>query len=201
LPHEPTPAETLASGADLVTFSGDKLLGGPQAGIIVGRADLVARIKRNPMKRALRCDKVTLAALSAVLRLYHDPDRLVQRLPTFRALARPLDALDDLAKRVAPALRAALVGIAEVEVIDCASQIGSGALPNNTVPSRGLAIRPLPAKRGAGAALKRVVKALSQLPTPVLGAVSNGALILDVRCLEEEDTFTAQLAGLTTKSL
>ena len=201
LPHEPTPAETLAAGADLVTFSGDKLLGGPQAGIIVGRADLVARIKRNPMKRALRCDKVTLAALSAVLRLYHDPDRLVQRLPTFRALVRPLDALDDLAKRIAPALRAALVGVAEVEVIDCASQIGSGALPTNTVPSRGLAIRPLPAKRGAGAALKRIVKALSQLPTPVLGAVSNGALILDVRCLEEEDTFTAQLAGLTTKSL
>jgi L-seryl-tRNA(Ser) seleniumtransferase len=201
LPHEPTPAETLAAGADLVTFSGDKLLGGPQAGIIVGRADLVARIKRNPMKRALRCDKVTLAALSAVLRLYRDPDRLVQRLPTFRALVRPLDALDDLAKRVAPALRAALVGVAEVEVIDCASQIGSGALPTNTVPSRGLAIRPLPAKRGAGAALKRIVKALSQLPTPVLGAVSNGALILDVRCLEDEDTFATQLAGLATKSV
>jgi L-seryl-tRNA(Ser) seleniumtransferase len=136
-----------------------------------------------------------------VLRLYRDPDRLVQRLPTFRALVRPLDALDDLAKRVAPALRAALVGVAEVEVIDCASQIGSGALPTNTVPSRGLAIRPLPAKRGAGAALKRVVKALSQLPTPVLGAVSNGALILDVRCLEDEDTFATQLAGLATKSV
>ena len=201
LPHEPTPAETLAAGADLVTFSGDKLLGGPQAGIIVGRADLVSRIKRNPMKRALRCDKVTLAALSAVLRLYHDPDRLVQRLPTFRALTRPRDVLDDLAKRVVPALRAALVDVARVEVIDCASQIGSGALPTNTVASRGLAIRPLKEKRGAGAALKRIVKALSQLPTPVLGAVSNGALILDVRCLEDEDTFTAQLASLATKSL
>lgn len=201
LPHEPTPSETLAAGADLVTFSGDKLLGGPQAGIIVGRADLVSRIKRNPMKRALRCDKVTLAALSAVLRLYHDPDRLVQRLPTFRALTRPRDVLDDLAKRVAPALRAALVDVARVEVIDCASQIGSGALPTNTVASRGLAIRPLKEKRGAGAALKRIVKALSQLPTPVLGAVSNGALILDVRCLEDEDKFTEQLAGLATKSL
>jgi L-seryl-tRNA(Ser) seleniumtransferase len=199
LPHEPTPAETLAAGADLVTFSGDKLLGGPQAGIIVGRADLVARIKRNPMKRALRCDKVTLAALAAVLRLYHDPDRLVERLPTFRALARPLDALDKLANRIAPALRAALVGVADAEVIDCASQIGSGALPTNTVPSRGLAIRPVAAKRGAGTALKRIVAAFSQLPIPVLGAVSDGALVLDVRCLEDEAEFTAQLASLTFK--
>jgi len=200
LPHEPTPAETLAAGADLVTFSGDKLLGGPQAGIIVGRADLVARIKRNPMKRALRCDKVTLAALSAVLRLYRDPDSLVERIPTFRALARPLDALDDLAKRVAPALRASLAGVADVETIDCASQIGSGALPTNTVPSRGLAIRPLSAKRGGGAALKRIVTAFSQLPIPVLGAVSDGALVLDVRCLEDEAEFAAQLAGLAIKS-
>ena len=200
LPYEPTAADTLAAGADVVTFSGDKLLGGPQAGIIVGRADLVARIKRNPMKRALRCDKVTLAALSAVLRLYRDPDRLVERIPTLRMLVRPRDELDALAKRVVPALEAPLSGVAEVDVINCESQIGSGALPTKTVPSRGIAVRPLTTKRGGGTALKRIVAAFRDLPIPVLGYVKEGALIFDLRCLEDESGFLAQLGGLTIGS-
>ncbi len=197
LPHEPTPAETLAAGADIVTFSGDKLLGGPQAGIIVGRGDLVARIKRNPMKRALRCDKVTLAALSAVLRLYRDPDRLAERIPTLRLLSRSAEELAALAERIAKALAPALSEVAAIEIVDCRSQIGSGALPTKTVPSKGLALRPITGKPGSGTVLKRLLAGFRDLPVPVLGHVHDGALVFDLRCLEDEARFTGQLAQLS----
>ncbi len=200
LPHEPTPRETLAAGADIVTFSGDKLLGGPQAGIIIGRSDLIARIKRNPMKRALRCDKVTLAALSAVLRLYRDPDRLAERIPTLRHLARPLKELTALGERITQAMTQRLSGIASVDVIDCDSQIGSGALPTRTIPSKGLSLRPLTGKRGSGAALKRLVAGFCDLPVPVLGRVHEGALVFDLRCLEDEAGFNGQLDQLSLAS-
>src|SRR6516225_6175018 len=151
LAHEPTVGEAVADGADLVTFSGDKLLGGPQAGFIVGRRDLLARINKNPMKRALRLDKVRLAALEATLKLYRDPDRLAQRLPTIRLLARSRDELRAAASRLQGALTTAVGSQFVIEPIDCASQIGSGALPLEAVSSAGLAIRPV-ASRGAGRA-------------------------------------------------
>ena len=189
------PGESITDGADLVTFSGDKLLGGPQAGIIVGSADLVAKLKRNPLKRALRVDKITIAALEAVLRLYADPDRLAQRLPTLRALVRPLGEIRALAERVAKSLGAALGDIADIEVVACESEIGSGALPTQRIASAAVAITPR-AARGRGAALKRLASAFRALPTPVIGRVHEGALWFDCRCLEDEALFTVQLSAL-----
>jgi len=195
LVHEPTVAEAVADGADLVTFSGDKLLGGPQAGLIVGRKELIVRINRNPMKRALRVDKIRLAALEATLKLYRDPDRLAARLPTLRLLARPKVDIESLAQRLAPQVAAAVGGAFTLNVIACASQIGSGALPLETVPSAGLAIRPA-VKRGAGRSLGRLAEALRQLPIPVLARVEDQTLVLDLRVLEEENGFLANLAHL-----
>ena len=197
LPREPTVRETLAHGADLVTFSGDKLLGGPQAGIIAGRADLVAKVKKNPLKRALRIDKVTMAALAAVLRLYLDPDRLRARLPTLRLLTRPADEIRACAARVEPHLAARLAGFATVTPVDCASEIGSGAQPLEKLPSAGLAIEPLVA-RGRGGALKRLAETLRALPMPVIGRIEDDRLVLDFRCVEDEAGIVAQFAQLPT---
>jgi L-seryl-tRNA(Ser) seleniumtransferase len=196
LAHEPTVAEAVAEGADLVTFSGDKLLGGPQAGFIVGRADLLARISRNPMKRALRLDKVRLAALEATLKLYRDPDRLAARLPTLRLLSRPRGEIAALAGRLQPAVAARAGESFTVEAIECESEIGSGALPLAAIPSAGLAIRPN-AARGRGRALAALAAAFRRLPVPVIGRVADEALVFDLRCLEDEDAFAANLAALS----
>jgi L-seryl-tRNA(Ser) seleniumtransferase len=194
LPHEPTAGESVAAGVDVVSFSGDKLLGGPQAGLIVGRRDLIARIKKNPMRRALRLDKVTIAALAAVLRLYRDPDKLAQRVPTLRLLARGEADIRAAAERLRGPVAEALGDGFEVSVIACQSQIGSGSQPVERLPSAALAIAP--AGKKIGAALSRIAAAFRALAIPVIGRVHEDALLLDCRCLEDEAGFLAQLGGL-----
>ena len=193
LRREPTVAEAVAEGADLVTFSGDKLLGGAQAGFVVGRGELIERIDRNPLRRALRLDKIRLAALEATLRLYRDPDRLAQRLPTLRLLARPLPEIAAQAARLAPQVDARLrpSGFA-AEACECRSQVGSGALPVDTVASAGLRLT-----GDGGDAPERLARRLRALSVPVLGRIRDGALVLDLRCLDEDAALLASLAELT----
>ncbi|MDI7860354.1 L-seryl-tRNA(Sec) selenium transferase [Rhizobiaceae bacterium n13] len=190
LGREPTVREAVAEGADLVTFSGDKLLGGPQAGFIVGRKDLIAAINRNPMKRALRVDKIRIAAMAATLKLYRDPDRLAARLPTLRMLSRPQAEIRQRAVRLAPQVAELLApGGYRVEVCDCSSQIGSGALPVDTIPSAGLRIA-----AASGGALANLVALFRALPRPILGRLQDGAMILDLRCLSDEADFLKSLS-------
>jgi L-seryl-tRNA(Ser) seleniumtransferase len=196
LKHERTVMDALGDGVDLVTFSGDKLLGGAQAGFIVGRRDLVQRCAKNPMKRAMRLDKVRLAALEATLRLYRDPDRLAEALPTLRLFTRPLSELSALANRLIGPLRAAVGDAFQVSTIDCASQIGSGALPLETIPSIGIAIQPA-GKKAAGRRVEILAAAFRGLAIPVIGRIEKGALVLDLRCLDDEAAFVRGLAGLT----
>ncbi|MDE0044282.1 MAG: L-seryl-tRNA(Sec) selenium transferase [bacterium] len=196
LPREPVVAEVVAHGADLVTFSGDKLLGGPQAGIVVGRADLVGRMAANPMMRAMRPDKMTLAALDATLALYEDPDSLPRTLPGLSLLTRSAadiarearDLESDLASALAPAFTA--------EVVPLESQIGSGAQPVTTLASAGFAIRPAASGRGSDRNLRELAAALRRLPRPVIGSLRGRTLFLDLRCLDDSDTFRAGLREL-----
>jgi L-seryl-tRNA(Ser) seleniumtransferase len=193
LPHEPTPMEALRAGADLVTFSGDKLLGGPQAGVIVGRANLIRKLDRNPLKRALRLDKGRLAALEAVLRLYADPDRLSTRLPTLRLLMRPAATIEALGRRLLSIVGQALADVAEASLQPGKSQIGSGSLPVDRLESWCLVLAP---KRAGGAALARLAAAFRALPIPVIGRIEDGRLRFDLRCLEDEAAFVRQLPEL-----
>jgi L-seryl-tRNA(Ser) seleniumtransferase len=189
LQAEPT-ARQAAATADIVTFSGDKLLGGPQAGFIVGKRDLIQAINRNPMKRALRVDKIRLAAIEATLKLYRDPTRLAERLPTFRMLTRSQHEIEAQARRLLPHVAEALGDDFAIQLCECQSQIGSGALPLETIASAGLAI----AAKRQGPELERLSAMLRELPRPLIGRIEKERLVLDLRCLAEEGTFLSNLS-------
>ena len=197
LPKEPTPQEMLAAGCDVVTFSGDKLLGGPQAGLIVGSQEAVTRIRKFPMKRALRLSKLPLAALEATLTLYLQPDRLTEQLPTLRWLTRPRETVAATANMLLAAFRDAVAPRYTVEVVELSSQIGSGSLPVDRLPSAGLAFAPvLQGRRGMGTALETLSTALRELPVPIIGRVEEDRLLLDCRCLDDAAPVLAQLDDL-----
>ncbi|HEJ7836296.1 TPA: L-seryl-tRNA(Sec) selenium transferase [Serratia marcescens] len=192
LPAEPMPQRLLAAGVDLVTFSGDKLLGGPQAGIIVGKKALIARLQQHPLKRALRVGKLTLAALEATLRLYLQPEKLAEQLPTLRLLTRPQLEMQQAAERLLAALAPRFTADFELRAEPCWSQIGSGSLPVDRLPSYALTFTP---RDGRGATLEALAERWRRLPQPVIGRLGDGRLWLDLRCLEQEGALIDALSA------
>jgi len=193
LPQEPIAEQVLGQGADIITFSGDKLLGGPQSGLITGKAKLIERIKANPLKRALRVDKMTLAGMAEVLKLYRNPDKLRQELPTLRHLTRSEEELRSQAKRIAPTLATILGEHYRVDVVDATSQVGSGSLPTETIPGVAIGIG---STTGEEDIIRHLSAAFRRLPIPVIGYVNKGRLLLDLRCLDDEVTFLSQIESL-----
>jgi L-seryl-tRNA(Ser) seleniumtransferase len=193
LPGEPKASDYIASGIDLITFSGDKLLGGPQCGIIAGKKSLVERICNNPLKRALRVDSMIIAALSEVLKLYRHPDTLTQTLPTLQQLTRPTAQIEAQALRLCEELASHLPSSFKAATSPCFSQIGSGALPVETIPSFAIAIE---SAEGRDSDLRRLATELRRLPRPVIGRIHDGRLLLDLRCMDCESLFLQQLPQL-----
>ena len=179
LPHEPTVREVIEAGCDVVTFSGDKLLGGPQAGIIVGKASYIERMRRHPLLRALRIDKMTLAGLEGTLRIYRDGEA-VQKIPTLAALVQPSDLCHKRGKLLAAALSEAGLPL-EISLVEVDDAVGGGAFPGVVLSGWGVAVRPT---SGTVTALE---ESLRKGDIPVLARIRHDALILSVRTLGDED--------------
>jgi L-seryl-tRNA(Ser) seleniumtransferase len=188
LPREPVVAARIAAGAGLITFSGDKLLGGPQAGLIAGRRDLVERIRRNPLKRALRCDKLTLAALGATLRLYLRSGDLASDLPTLRLLRRTTGELKIVAERARAIIAERLGAEFQVEAIASSSEVGSGALPAEALAS--VAVRVTHPRKSASAIAAMFRRAR------IIGRITDRAFLLDMRTIEDPAVFAVELGPI-----
>lgn len=183
LPGEPTVQQAVADGADVVTFSGDKVLGGPQAGIIVGRARHIAAIRQNPLNRAIRIDKMTLAALEATLRLYRDPERARQVVPTLAMITAAPDVLAKKARKLAAILKKSLAGGYAITTIPGASRVGGGAFPERDLPTTLVALTPLPGAPSPDA----LRKLLLATEPPLVARTQDDALLLDPRTLADDE--------------
>ena len=181
LPAEPIAREALAQGVSVVCMSGDKLLGGPQAGILAGKRRLIQALKQNPMARALRVDKLTLAALVATLRLYRDPEKLETAIPTLRMLREPAESVRARAEEILGRLGADRASQRRAEVVACTTEVGGGAMPLARVPSYALALRPARGK------VEDLARSLRTGPDPVIGRIESGRLLLDLRTVHRDE--------------
>jgi L-seryl-tRNA(Ser) seleniumtransferase len=181
LEKEPTVQEVVASGIDVVTFSGDKLLGGPQAGIILGSREIIERIRTNPMNRAMRIDKFTLAALESILRFYRDPHTVFANIPTLRMIALPVEVLDNRAQLFAEELKKSIGTACSIQVIELMSRVGGGAMPEQNLLSRGVALQPV------GMKISYLEKRLRQAETPVIGRIEEDHFLIDMRTVTDAE--------------
>ncbi len=181
LVKEPTVQESVAAGADVVTFSGDKLLGGPQAGLIVGKKPILDQVRQNPLARALRIDKMTLAALEATLRLYREEEKAIRTIPTLRMLTMHLDAIVNRASRLAESLNEIGDSRLQITLVDLSSKAGGGALPLLDLPSRCLRIKI------QGISVNTLEKNMRQNSPPIIGRIEDDGFVVDPRTLQEDD--------------
>ncbi len=181
LMKEPTVREVIRAGVDVVTFSGDKLLGGPQAGLILGKRDIINRIKKNPMNRALRIDKFTLAGLEAVLRLYFDEETAIQAIPTLAMLALPADVIKRRARRLLRRIQKPLERRCQMELVRTESRVGGGAMPEHALASWALAVKP------KGMTVNELEKKLRSAKLPVIGRIEVERYLLDLRTVADDE--------------
>ncbi|OGQ82305.1 MAG: L-seryl-tRNA(Sec) selenium transferase [Deltaproteobacteria bacterium RIFCSPLOWO2_12_FULL_57_22] len=184
LPKEPLVAERVRLGADIITFSGDKVLGGPQAGLVVGKKSWIAQMNKNPLKRALRCGKLTLAALEATLALYQQSADVAEEVPTLKAFTRPLQEIEEIGRRALPGLEKALGEGFQLSLEDSTAQIGSGALPTEEIPSKVIAIR----HRSLGP--ERIAEKFRRARPPILGRIREDRFLLDLRTIFNPNDLT-----------
>ena len=181
LEKEPTVQEVVSSGVDVVTFSGDKLLGGPQAGIILGKREVIDRIKSNPINRAMRIDKFTLAGLESILRFYRDPRTVFDNIPTLAMISAPVELVDRRAKRLARRLRKSIGAHCAVTVVDIMSRVGGGAMPEQNLPSRGLSLQPV------ALGVSQLESVLRSLQVPIISRIVEDRLLLDMRTVADDE--------------
>ena len=181
LPKEPIVAERIGAGADVVTFSGDKILGGPQAGLLVGKKSLVSRMNKNHLQRALRCGKLTLAALEATLRRYRQSPDIVQEIPTLRSFTRAIDEIERLGQQLLPKLQSALGDEYRLDLEVSTSQIGSGALPTEELPTMVIAITHTTLNAN------RIAERFRRADPPIIGRIQEERFLLDLRTIFDSD--------------